>query len=535
MSSPLAIDLVSPLPPVRSGIADYSADLLPALAELADLRLVELAGQPLAEEFRQRYPVVAAERCGEDGRLPLYQMGNNRYHLEVERLARRLPGVMTLHDIVLHHLLIEQTAERGDYQSYRQRLTADHGWIGAAAALPLRWPGGSGDAAQFALAAHRGLLATQRGVVVHSRWAAELLREELGAAARIGVVPMGMPLGERSGAATEEQIGLAFRRRHALPAASPLLGAFGFQTPIKRTDVAIRALASPALAEVHLMIAGEVPEIYDIEAEARRAGVAERVHFLGFLDFEDWQAGIAACDLCLNLRYPTAGETSASLLRILALGKPVVVSDFAQFVELPAAIAVRIPLGEGEAAALAKSLAELLAAAGKLAAMARAARRFVASQHSTEAAAMALVEHCRSCQEQPPMALGKPRLAPPTSLAWQDFSGEIEVAGAELPWPPGERRQLRLRLANTGQARWLAGERLAGGVAVQLQVLAGGCDLRAEEPWIGLPFDLDPGEQHCFEVELRRPLGEVHLRLLPHVLDFTGFHHLGGPWWEARI
>ena len=45
----MKIDLVSPLPPVRSGIADYSADLVAQLAELCDLRLVRLPGQPVAE------------------------------------------------------------------------------------------------------------------------------------------------------------------------------------------------------------------------------------------------------------------------------------------------------------------------------------------------------------------------------------------------------------------------------------------------------------------------------------------------------
>ena len=68
---------------------------------------------------------------------------------------------------------------------------------------------------------------------------------------------------------------------------------------------------------------------------AEELGVADRVHITGFLDFDEFAAAIAACDLCLNLRYPTAGETSAALLRTLALGRPTVVSDYAQFAELP--------------------------------------------------------------------------------------------------------------------------------------------------------------------------------------------------------
>ena len=46
----IRLDYVSPLPPVRSGIADYSVDLLPHLAERADVRLIRLPGQPVAPE-----------------------------------------------------------------------------------------------------------------------------------------------------------------------------------------------------------------------------------------------------------------------------------------------------------------------------------------------------------------------------------------------------------------------------------------------------------------------------------------------------
>ncbi len=68
----LAIDFVSPLPPVRSGIADYSADLLPHLEKLCDLRVVSLEGQPASPATAARWQLVAPERLGEDGRLPLY-------------------------------------------------------------------------------------------------------------------------------------------------------------------------------------------------------------------------------------------------------------------------------------------------------------------------------------------------------------------------------------------------------------------------------------------------------------------------------
>ena len=103
--------------------------------------------------------------------------------------------------------------------------------------------------------------------------------------------------------------------------------------------------------------------------------------------FEQLDAAISATDLCLNLRYPTAGETSASLLRILAVGRPVVVSDYADFGDLPADLSVHIPPGEGEMQKLAAALAQLLDDRSRLARMGEAARRYVADVHAPERAA----------------------------------------------------------------------------------------------------------------------------------------------------
>ena len=111
---PPRLDLVSPLPPVRSGIADYSLDLLPHLASIADVRLIRLPGQPVAPEIAAAWPLADAADLS-PGRLPLYQMGNNRHHEGVQDLAMRHPGVLTLHDVVLHHLLLDVTLGRGDF------------------------------------------------------------------------------------------------------------------------------------------------------------------------------------------------------------------------------------------------------------------------------------------------------------------------------------------------------------------------------------------------------------------------------------
>ncbi|HET9228470.1 MAG TPA: glycosyltransferase family 4 protein [Thermoanaerobaculia bacterium] len=529
----LHLDYVSPLPPVRSGIADYSVDLLPHLAALADVRLIHLPGQPVAPGIVQAWPMAPASETGKGGRLPLYQMGNNRYHEGVMELALGIPGVLTLHDVVLHHLLLDVTLGRGEFYPYKDRLTRDHGWIGEAAALAKRW-NAYGDAPVFSLPAHRDLLRRQRGVLVHSEWAAGVILEE-DPEIRVRAISMGIPLPS----AADQEAGRLLRRRFGLPEDRPVLGSFGFQTPIKRTDVAIRALGHSGLEDAHLLIVGEASKGLDLEEEARRAGVADRVHVQGFIPFEDFEAAIAAVDLCLNLRYPTAGETSASLLRVLAVGRPAIVSDYAQFADLPADAVIRVPLaGEEEPGHLAALLRDLLANPERLRRMGESAREHVRLRNDPAKSAEAVVEACREWSELPPPGEKEPDVPRPSSLAWGKLDGEVEVEGADLPWPEGERRRLRIRLRNKGFARWVAGEKGPGGVAVVVKMFTDeglSSDLLADRPWLALPRDLEPGEEAEIETEVRRPPGYAYLWIEPHLFGGLGLSKIGGPRWERRL
>ena len=526
----ISIDYVSPLPPVRSGISDYSVDLFPELSRRCDLRLIRLPGQEVDDDVRARWPVVEANRLGEDGRLPMYHMGNNHHHQAVWDMAVEKPGVLVLHDLVLHHFLIERTVKDGHFDAYTEALDLAHGWLGRRAAAHVRRSGVVGNATQFALTAHRELLTRQKGILTHSGWAQEMLLEEI-PELRIQRLSMGMPLPEAATAAQADD----FKTRYGLPLDRPILGSFGFQTPIKRTEVVVRALAEPGLENTHLMVAGEVAPILQLDEIARELGVADRVHVLGFLPFEDFEAGIAAADIALNLRYPTAGETSASLLRILAVGRPVLVSDYAQSADLPDSVVLKAPLGDDEPRQLAARVSKLLADPEALSDMGRRAHDYVAESHRLDQAAQDMVDACARWQhlDPPDFADEFPR---PTSLAWNAMHGELDVIGADEPWSPGERRHLTIRLTNNSPAVWLAGERLGGGIALQIKLLVDGEDLKADEPWIGLPEDLPPGEQHIFKIKLRRPLQEsVRLEIVPHALEHTALRDLEGPFWAKKI
>src|SRR5207245_6621847 len=105
----------SPLPPSRSGIADYSALLLPALPERIEVALARPG------RFRR------APR----GDVTLYHVGNDaKAHGWIVEALRRRPGVVVLHEFVLHHLVVGLTFSRGDAAGYRAAVEREAGLVG---------------------------------------------------------------------------------------------------------------------------------------------------------------------------------------------------------------------------------------------------------------------------------------------------------------------------------------------------------------------------------------------------------------------
>jgi hypothetical protein len=219
----------------------------------------------------------------------------------------------------------------------------------------------------------------------------------------------------------------------------------------------------------------------------------------------------------------------------MARGRPALVSDYAQFAELPGEVALRLAAGEGEREALAAALRGLLVDRPRLRVMGEAAREYARREHDPAAAARAVIAACEELGALAPPAHGARPQPLPTSLCWDRLPGEIEILGAEPPWRPGERRRLRARLRNTGRARWLAGERGPGGVVLEARLDSRRGDLLTGRPWAPLPRDVDPGGEVTVELEVRHPVGEARLRVEAHVLGGFGFSALGGPAWESAI
>lgn len=310
----------TPLSPVRSGISQYSDELLPRLS--SDFE-IDVYDRPRAHDFVWRHFTRPYD-------LTVYQLGNADCHEFMWPYLLRYPGLTVLHDAQLHQsraaaLLTRQ--KRAD--DYRAEFAFNH--PGARAGIAeLVIHGLAGGVLHF-WPFVRAAVTSARAVAVHGGFVAADLRERFPDAA-IEVIPMGV-----AAPAARDEDRAVVRARHAIPSDAIVFAAIGRVTPEKRIGQALGALATLAreAVDVRLLIVGERAPYFDVAEEARARGVIDRVAIAEYVAEEALGSYIHASDACLCLRWPTNGETSASWLRCLAAGKPTAITDLAHLAHVP--------------------------------------------------------------------------------------------------------------------------------------------------------------------------------------------------------
>jgi glycosyltransferase involved in cell wall biosynthesis len=334
----MKVAVLTPLPPVRSGIAHYSAMILPELARRHDVTAVvdqsevSFEGCPWMQfdQFRREAASFEAVIC---------QLGNNVHHEFAMAWARRNPSTVVLHEIVMHHLLVEMTLARGDAAALVSSLREEYGEIGERVA-EARAAGLHGELANFLLPASGRLAEASTHVIVHNQWAAGRLRDEA-VTTPVTVVPHPYePPPEIERSEVDHVLD-----RSGWKSARRVIGVFGFVTSAKRPDIVMKAFgrAYAASPDIRLVFVGEAAPNVELAALAKATGLPDDAWMTtGYVSDRDFDVWMNAVDRVVNLRYPTAGESSGPIVRAFATGRPVAVSGYAQFAELPAELVTRI-------------------------------------------------------------------------------------------------------------------------------------------------------------------------------------------------
>ena len=311
----MTVGFFSPLPPARTGVADYSALLLPALRRRVEIKV------------------------NADGNLNLYHIGNNQLHAGIYRRAIERPGVVVLHDAVLHHFALGYFS----CESYIEEFVFNFGeWNRSLAAqLWTTRAQSASDTRYFRYPMLKRLLERQKRIIVHNPGAAAIVKQHVPDADVVEIPHLYAP---------HAQVGIADveRYRHRLTP-KPLFGVFGHLRESKRILSILRVMSR--IPEAALLLAGEIAS-RDLRLAIQPWLNSANVVRVGFQDRKDYWCGLHVVDACINLRYPIAGETSGITISSMGIGKPVVMTESAENSRYPEGSCIHIPAGISEEAQL---------------------------------------------------------------------------------------------------------------------------------------------------------------------------------------
>jgi glycosyltransferase involved in cell wall biosynthesis len=262
--------------------------------------------------------------------LVVYQLGNSRLHEYLWPYLFRWPGLAVLHDARLHHARGRALLRSHRAADYRAEFMWSHPHVRA-------------EAGELAISGFSGVYYYQwpmtRVVVESSRITAAHSR---GGAAQLAADWPGRPieyiaLGEGRTTPVMDLVRQGRRASLGIRDRTVLFGVFGSLTAEKRIAQVMRAFSATRARtpDVHLLLAGGLDGGQDIAALSRELDIEESCTIFENPDDDEFDEWMAAVDVSLQLRWPTALETSGPWLRALAAARPTVIVDLAHLSTVP--------------------------------------------------------------------------------------------------------------------------------------------------------------------------------------------------------
>ena len=413
----------TPLPPMASGIADYSFELLPYVAARAEVDAVAPRGRwPKRTVAPSGITRVEPERAAagiDRYDTVIYHLGNNPFHAFVYEAALARPGIVVLHDFVMHHLIAHLMIEAGRQRTRYTALMRDEYGEDGVRLANLRARRVATDYEKFLYPLNRHIVEASRGVVVHSEDSAERIRTLAPPGVPVWVIPhhAGNPPASLRGLGRA-----AARERLGLPRDAFLVGHFGFLTRPKQPAAVIGGFEVLARErpDARLVLTGADHTGGGIDRLVHRHGLDGRVLKAGYVDLERFYLYLRAVDATVNLRYPSAGESSGTFARALAEGRAAIVNDLGSFAEVPNDVALKVEIDGDQGRQIGEHLLRLAGDDAYRRAMESRAREYATTVLSPERCAGLYVDAARTWSGGGSsgiggVAAGQPTAAPATA------------------------------------------------------------------------------------------------------------------------
>jgi len=371
----MKIAYFTPLSPIQSGISEYSEkELLPYLSKYCNIDIIiDKNYEPSNNSIKENFKIISYEKFENKYDLLLYHIGNNPYHGYVFQEALKNPGVVVLHDPFLHHLIRKITVGDGDHAGYIKMMEYCLGpegkEIAKNAILTKNFP-------LFEYPLVRKLADFSKTIIVHSNFAKQTVLKECPGAF---VKKINMPI-----SISESRNDNKLRRELDIPDDHIVIGTFGHVGFYKRLHILLKSFAQYNKKNPNsvFLIAGSflnknyANQIHEL---IKSLGIEDKVIEVGYV--KDLLPYIQISDIAVQLRYPTAGETSIITLQILGLGKPVLVSNVGSFSELPNDSVIKIDINSKEEESIFNAFMKLASDKDYYQKLITNARKYVSEEH----------------------------------------------------------------------------------------------------------------------------------------------------------
>ncbi|MDZ5606268.1 glycosyltransferase [Bacillus pseudomycoides] len=356
--SKLKIAFFTPLRPLKSGVSDYSEELLIHLKDFFDIDIIigsnYLPENPLLQHFCNiiPYPQFQYELYDEI----VYQFGCSLFHSYMLPFIHLYPGLTVLHDIN-QHLVYYLLGMNEDNSIYIQEMKYNYGEIGEQEAIEVLAGRKSPDI--YGKPLLKRIIDNSKGLIVHSQFSKNKLLADFPEAS-VFWLPMAMPLDK-----TPNDNVNTIRNKFFIPNAV-VISIPGFVAPTKRIYEFIlaykQAMSSFSENTMVLIIGPRFDTAYTTEINNLiiQLGLSQRIRFMGEVNEEDFSKLITLSDIIVNLRNPSVGETSSTIIRAMAAGKPSIVSKIGFFNELPDEACLKVRTDEHEIQDLKEALIHLV-------------------------------------------------------------------------------------------------------------------------------------------------------------------------------
>ncbi|MGJ7508106.1 glycosyltransferase [Variovorax sp. GT1P44] len=383
---------VSPLPPQRSGIASYSTELLPELAQHYDIELVndlkKVDDALLAASFPLRSVDWFRENHSEFDRV-LYHFGNSEFHEHMFDLLAEIPGTVILHDFYLSGVQAYREMHLEREFAWAEALYESHGYL----AVAERYRAEDIADVVFKYPCNFDVIAHAQGVIVHSQYSIDLARQwfDESASRDWALVPLLRVLPH-----SDDNERASARAELGLEPGDFLVCAFGLLGPTKLNHRLLDAWMASALAtdpRCHLVFVGDKDAtVYGTGIDQRIATTRNpRIRITGWASSEEFHRYLVAADLAIQLRTQSRGETSATVLESMSRGIATVVNANGSMASLPPEAVAILP-DDFSDAQLIHALEDLWRNPSARLALGTRARQAIESLHAPAACARGYVD-----------------------------------------------------------------------------------------------------------------------------------------------